>query len=130
MRTKIYCIIYYELFVVVNARMEILAPAKQYIIPKITSGPKLGKLGLEVKIIYAFDVKGIPKDYVLLEGAAAAAVVLPTPSIIKSVNGEDVIPPTMEKFVNIITQSGLDAIPMEIIALPEKWTLSGTEKYV
>lgn len=110
--------------------MEILAPAKPYIVPKITSGPKLGKLGLEVKIINAFDIKGIPKDYVLLEGAAAAAVVLPTPSIIKSVNGEDVIPPTIEKFVNIISKSGLDAIPMEIIALPEKWTLSGTEKYV
>ena len=35
-----------------------LPPPVPYIIPKIKSGPKLGKLGLEVKIINSFDIKG------------------------------------------------------------------------
>ena len=108
--------------------MEFVAPAKLYTIPKISSGPKLGQFGLNVRHINAFDIKGTPKDYILLENAADAAIVLPTPSIIKSVDGKDLIPPSIETFVKMI--SGLDAIKMEIIALPEKWTLSGTEKYV
>ena len=105
-----------------------LPPPVPYIIPKIKSGPKLGKLGLEVKIINSFDINGKELEYILLDEASDAAVVLPTPSIIKSVNGNDVKPPTMDHFIKLILESGLDAIPMELIPLPSKWTEKGNEK--
>ena len=47
-------------------------------------------------------------------------VLLPTPSIIKSVNGKDVKPAKLNTFVDLIVSSGLDSIPMELIPLPEK----------
>ena len=81
-----------------------------------------------MKIINSFDINGKELEYILLDEASDAAVVLPTPSIIKSVNGNDVKPPTMDHFIKLIVESGLDAIPMELIPLPSKWTEKGNEK--
>ena len=100
---------------------------QSFVVSKIKSGPNLGKLGLKCKRITTFDVKGDEREYILLESAGEATVLLPTP-IIKSVNGKDVKPAKLNTFVDLIVGSGLDSIPMELIPLPEKWTLDGSEK--
>ena len=75
---------------------------QSFVVSKIKSGPNLGKLGLKCKEITTFDVKGDEREYILLESAAEATVLLPTPSIVKSVNGKDVKPAKLNTFVDLI----------------------------